>query len=350
MNFILDTGVRTTILTEAAIAPFLGLDSVARVRVRGLGEGEVIQAMLARNVSFSLTEEVVGRGIQMVVLPEGVISYSHMFGKPVYGIIGSALFSQFIIEINYQHEYIRLYNPFEFKPKRKAVAVPFELRGGKPYIRATIYPNQQDSIQADWLLDTGASQAVALFSDEVAIPDPSIQAFLGQGLSGNVYGEMARVPSFKLGPFRFEDVITGFPDTSSLNLPDTGGQWYGNIGAEILSRFRVYFDYLNSQVYLKKTRRVKEPFDYNTSGIELISLGRDFDTFVIVYVRPESPAYKAGVRVNDVVLTLNGLEAKKLGIDEIYNNLQQREGKTIHLKLKRNDQTFKTKFRLESEI
>ena len=111
MNFILDTGVRTTMLTETMVAGFLNLDTLSTVKVRGLGEGDPIEAALARNVSISLPG-VEGSGINLIVLPEGVISYSGLFGKPVYGIIGYEIFRQFVVEINYTQKFVKQQQSF----------------------------------------------------------------------------------------------------------------------------------------------------------------------------------------------------------------------------------------------
>ena len=54
MRFILDTGVKTSILTEPVMAHFLALDSMAKIKVKGLGDGDPIEADLARNVRMTL--------------------------------------------------------------------------------------------------------------------------------------------------------------------------------------------------------------------------------------------------------------------------------------------------------
>jgi len=99
MNFILDIGAKTTILTEPSILPFLRVKTFEKITVRGLGRGEEIEADLARDINIDMPGAK-GSGINMVVMPQDVISYSGMFGKPVYGIIGYDLFGQFTVEIN----------------------------------------------------------------------------------------------------------------------------------------------------------------------------------------------------------------------------------------------------------
>lgn len=349
MNFILDTGVRTTILTEPVVAGFLDLDSLSTVPVRGLGSGEVINAALAEGVDISLPG-IEGTDLRLVILPEGVISYSGMFGKPVYGIIGFDLFRQFVVEINYAQEFIKVHLPFKYKPNRKSVAIPIDIRQGKPYVNASLIDHRGKNIESHWLVDIGASQAVSLFDNDLPLPDPAIDAFLGMGLSGHVYGKLGRVQGFELGGFRLNDVIAGYPDPEALNLFEDSESWYGNLGAEIISRFHVAFDYARGIMYLRKNAQYKSKFNYNISGLELLTVGENFDEYVIAYVRPNSPAEEAGIEVNDKILWVNGFTADQLNMDELYTALSKREGKIISLRLERNNKVVRVKFKLSAEI
>lgn len=348
MNFILDTGVRTTILTEPLVANFLALDSNKPIRVRGLGEGEAIQASLAENVNIDLPG-VIGKGLRLIVLPEGLVSYSSMFGKPVYGIIGYALFRQFVVEINYKRKYIRLHNPFRYKAPKKGEKIPISIKKGKPYVQASLTDPGGFSITTDWLIDTGASQALSLFDKGIEPPEPNLETFLGKGLSGDVYGKLGRISNFNVGTFKFEEVIAGYPDASSLGMI-TNFTWYGNLGSEILSRFNVSFDYYRNRIILRKNNRYDEEFTYNVSGIELIAKGQNFDTFIVSYVRPNSPAAKAGIQVSDIIVSIDGYSLSGHDLGEIYLNLNQKPGKKLALKIARGDSLIKKKFNLYSEL
>lgn len=351
MNFILDTGVKATILTEPKIIPWLNLDSLSRIKVRGLGKGQEIDAGLARNIRISIPGAE-GRGINMVVMPENVISYSGMFGKPVYGIIGFDIFGQFAVEINYQQKYITLYNPFYFKGKRgkKWQSIPLHIRKSKPYINASLNDHRGKKIEETWLLDTGASMALSLFKDELPVPQNSISAFLGKGLTGEVHGFLGRNPSFNIGRYQFEEIITGYPDKESLAMFPKDMEWYGNIGSDVLSRFHVVFDYFHEKLYLKKNSSYRKPFDYNNSGLEVVGIGSKFEHFMITYVRPNSPAAAAGIKINDLLLSLNGNAVKGMAIEDLYAGLIRKQGKIVRLKLKRNGEVIKTKFYLERQL
>jgi hypothetical protein len=353
MNFILDTGVKTTILTESMLTGFIGLDSLRPIRLRGLGVGQYVDGYLARNVGITMPG-IVGTGINMVVLPDGLISYSGMFGRPVYGIIGYEVFGQFVVEINYQHKYVELHNPFEYKMSRwkqkRFTTLPMKIKRFKPHIEASLTDGRGHKITRSWLIDTGASHALSLYDPKLPLPDPSVDAFLGMGLGGDVYGKVGRNAVFEMGDFVFEEIITGYPDSNSLYLPEYRSSWYGNIGSEVMSRFTVIFDYFHEEIHLRKNASYKDSFTYNTSGLEIITQGKDYDAYIISYVRPGSSAYQAGIRSNDQILTLNGLPAMGMDITEMYANLRRRGGRVVAVRLKRGDETFRTRFKVEDEI
>jgi len=349
VNFIVDTGVRTSILTEPVLASFLALDTLETISIRGLGEGEPIEAGLARNITMELPG-VIGKGINMVILPDGLVSYSGMFGKPVYGIIGFELFRSFVVEINYNRRYIKLINPFEFKPKKRWQRLPLRLNRGKPYVMASVKPPKDRYITTSWLIDTGSSQALSMYYKDLKLPEKSIFTQLGQGLNGEIMGELGRIDTFNIGRYFFDEVITGFPDPKSLGLSENDYAWYGNIGSEVLSRFRLIFDYQRSHLYLKKSHGFKQPFSYNLSGVELIALGDDFQSYQVTYVRPGSSAAKKGVRAFDKILKINGVSTEDITIDELYGMINRKEGRKITLIIERGDETMKKQFVLVSEI
>src|SRR6476620_8671730 len=54
LKFILDTGVRTTILTEKAFADILHLTYTRKYTISGLGGENVVDALITNNVSLDL--------------------------------------------------------------------------------------------------------------------------------------------------------------------------------------------------------------------------------------------------------------------------------------------------------
>lgn len=348
-KFILDTGVRTALLTEPVLTGFFSMQNTESIRVLGLGAGEIIYARRASGLVMQVGG-VVGKDLKMIVLPEGAVSYSGMFGKPVVGIIGYDFFKNFVVELNYHRKYIRLHDPARYRPRKRDQAIPIQIINRKPYIKARVADNSGNEVVTNWLIDTGASQALSIYHSDLEKPDATLEAFIGRGLSGDMFGRIGRVHRFELGEYAFEDVIAGYPDTASIRWVIKGDTTYANLGAEILSRFNVTLDYTNYKLYLRKNGSFNKPFLYNTSGIEAVALGPKFNIYEIVYVRPGSPAQKADLRVGDELLVVNGMDVSQLDIGSVHAVLNREPGKRIRVQVRREGKKIKKIFIVEGEI
>tara|TARA_B100000579_G_C22817886_1_gene848925 strand:+ start:138 stop:1967 length:1830 start_codon:yes stop_codon:yes gene_type:complete len=94
-----------------------------------------------------------------------------------------------------------------------------------------------------------------------------------------------------------------------------------------------------------KNNNTKDIKDKNSSnkgniGISFNTVNEDYPE--IVFVLKGSGAEKAGVRVNDLILSVDGQSAKGVG-SEITKLLQGDEGSKVNLKLKRNERELKLK-------
>jgi C-terminal processing protease CtpA/Prc len=124
----------------------------------------------------------------------------------------------------------------------------------------------------------------------------------------------------------------------------------GAIGGEILSRFRVTFDFPREFLYLKKNQSFKKRFYYNMSGLTLKAKGSKLEHFEITDVREKSPAELAGVKPGDLVLTINGIPAIQLDLNQMNAFFNIRPGKKITIEVDREGQHLKKEFRLANQI
>ena len=337
INFILDTGSRMTILTEPLLADFMNLQNVRTTYVHGLGEGDRIAAQVATGITMDF-EGVVGHNINLLILPDGLLSFSEIFGKEVYGIIGHDIFKAFVVEINYQKKYLQLYKPNFYQPKRKSESIDISIEKGKPYVEAFVVEKNNEQTKTHLLLDTGATQALSLFDKKIGNPPKTIDTYLGKGLSGDIYGKLGRIKGFNIGSFAFENLIATYPDTSSMQFEIDERAWKGNIGAEIFKRFLIAFDYPNNRIILQKNNQFNDKFSYNVIGLQVLGIGKNYKEIQINHVRPDSPAAMQGLLIYDKILKIGMVSTYSLTIGEVYEALNKRAGKKIRLKIERNGQ------------
>ena len=169
------------------------------------------------------------------------------------------------------------------------------------------------------LVDTGASDALWLSesSDErITLPENRIETFLGRGLSGDLYGVKGRIDAIWIGPLILPQPIVAYPNSEIIDKLISSNDRNGTIGAEILRRFHVTVDYRNSRLTLRPTHKVKEGFNYNMSGMEITNPMPGLPIFTIADVRENSPAYLAGLKENDQILSLNSNHHKSMELKE----------------------------------
>ena len=349
MNFILDTGVRTTLLTDLKYGRKLSLKFAGTHLIQGHGKGKNLEAHHAYDNTFRIGHYVVGKHLNLLVLSEDVFFLSSKLGIEINGLIGADLFESFIVEIDYQKQKLILHNPKHYKYRKKYHVLPMTLEKGKPYICAEMTDTQGNEAYIKLLVDTGASHSLLLERNKqqnIIVPNHVIEAYLGRGLVGNIWGQIGRVNSLKLAGYELENIDTAYPDSLSLVGIKGIANRNGNLGANILKRFKLVFDYRNEKLLLHPSSYFKEPFYHNLSGMEVSAPIPELRYYIISEIIPNMPAHQAGLQKGDEILSINGKSVISYQLGEITLLLQSKPGRKINLKVRRNGKIIKTGFKL----
>lgn len=347
--FILDTGVRTTILTEPMLAHLLEIEFDENIFIYGLGGEGYVLAALASGVNMSM-HGIIGENMNLIVIPEDILMFSEVFGFPVYGILGYDFFKQFPVEIDYSNERMRVYQEASYRIGRKSHEIPIRLVNGKPYVDATVIGENGDTLTTTLLLDLGASHPLYLNRRHISLSNRTIRSFIGKGISGNLLGEVGRIQKFLIGDIEIDEPLAFYPDTEFLIFYDEEINWQGLIGGAIFSRFNIILDYEREKLILRPSRNFSNPFQTNMSGLELIATGPNFNRYKVHYVRPGSVAYEAGILAGDQIIQINHLRRHEMNMNEILNILTSREGMRVSLIIRRENQLIRKQFRLREDL
>ncbi len=354
LKFVLDTGVRTSILTEKAYASLIGLSFTKEYTIGGLGEGRYIKAYISNNISLKLPG-VSGRGHSLLVLDEDYLELRNYLGAEVSGVLGYELFSRFIVKIDYDRKQLTLYKPERFRARRSWLTIPMSVEDTKPYVygKAMYYGGKEVDVKL--LVDTGASHGLILYADSsehVTIPEKHIQTSVGRGLAGRLEGRLGRLRAFQMGGACWEDIVTTFPESDpwmdSLMMSTIDRD--GSIGGDLLSRFRVIFNFPLEEMYVKKGRTFRKDFTYNLSGITVKAIGSELNTYEVVEVRENSVAEEADIRVGDRIVSINGRNAADVSMDYVIGLLNSKPKQTLRLKLLRDEEEISKRIELRMEI
>ena len=340
-NFLLDTGVSISIITSAALADSLKLRHGEKYRVVGAGGADTgLLAYQTDSVHVALPG-VEARHMTWLVLSEDVLNLSGYVGVPIHGIIGSELFRSFVVTLRPEEGWLRLDEPAAFRaPKgRRWASIPLALERGKAYFTAPVKLSDSLTLPLKLVLDTGASHALSLELDSdprLAAPAQRLPTDLGQGLTGVVKGYLGRVPALQIGRFQLPAVLTSFPNSSDvhqrIDVPRNG-----NVGYELLKRFRLVIDYPHQRMLLRPNVNFRDAFEHDMSGLDLLAVGPEYRRFLVLRVMPDSPAAAGGIEINEELLSINFLPVSAFSLTQLSQLLRSQDGRTLLLLLRRPD-------------
>lgn len=351
-NFILDTGVGPLIITDPHLIDSIGLNVARSIKISGLGKGDEIDAFVSNDVSVQLGEAYMDN-IPTAILKKDIFGLSNYLGTKIYGLLGYYFFNSFIVEIKYSSKRLVFWEPGS-KGKIKGERVPVEIIGSKPYLNINIEAPLYGNLNLKMLVDNGASHAISLERlDEKPFPVPpdAITANLGVGMSGPIDGSIGRITSLKIGSFTLKKVLASYPQYDDVAAKILLKNRNGNLGADVLSRFNVTFDYDDQSMYFKKGAHFNRPFEHDMSGIEVYTQNINASQhYFISRIEPGSPAEKAGVLVDDEILSINFVPVSSYKLTEINNLFKSVNGKNIIITLYRNKELIIKVFRLKQRI
>lgn len=379
LNFLVDSGVEETILFSMEDKKEVSFFNVEKITLRGLGSEASIEGLKSRNNTLEIPGLKSTNHLLYIVLDQSFNLSSHI-GIPVNGIIGYHFFKNNLVEINYEKKRITVLkegNKVRDKIEKKFQDIPITIEKLKPYLNSSVVMNTEE-IPVKLLIDIGNSDAIWLFqnnSKRIKVPEKNFEDYLGKGFSGDVEGKRAQIAKFKMSKFEFDNPIIAFPDTSSVRNVTMVKDRAGSVGAEILKRFTIVFDYPNQKMFLKKNSHFNSPFSYNKSGIELQHYGLQWvqetvhletvplsegtnlmnnfkykfelkPVYLVANVRKNSTAALSGIQKDDILVSINGQPAYKYSLEKINSILKSDEERWITIEVEREKKLLKFKFQL----
>lgn len=345
--FVLDSGAGATVIDTEWAAQF-NLDTQGNIEGRGTGQ-ESVNVQLINGVSLGLPGvELKDQTIASIALGQlGMLA-----GRRIDGIIGYNFFNSFIVEIDYEHSLVHLYDPATYEYTGNGTVIPFIFEENLPTIEADLTV-AGETHTAKFTIDTGATSALGInkpFSDAHQLMDkisPLLTGLQGFGVGGGAESALGRIDSLAIGPYTLPHIATGFSLAESGAFADPNRA--GLIGGEVLRRFTVIFDYGNQVMILEPNGDYDDPFPYDLSGLTLINLGDQFNQFMVFGARENSPADQAGVRKDDLILTVDGRPASEFTLYELRQYFTQ-GNISVTLQLQRGDEQVEAILQLEPLI
>lgn len=355
LSFLLDTGARSSYL-DFSKADELKLREVDSKGTKKVGTSDDISFFQFDSISIgSINHYQHGPDFlqkqsltlfNQTVTGISLIQVERFDGRELDGILGYDFFKRFVVEIDYVNQILTIYEPERLNYTGDGEVFKINLELNIPKIKAVVDAAHEGVFK----IDIGSRNSLDLYA-----PFVKKHKFLekypryletppGFGVMGPVEGVVGRVKSFQLGSFLVKSPVTGFCLNGS---PFGSHRVAGRIGAGILKKFKVIFDYPHYRMILEKNTNYHLWDRYNTSGVRLIQDGRK----ILVYqVIKNSPAEKTKIKINDEILSINQIPVSNYSMQKIREILSQEEGTEIELRLKRKTRIKKVNLILKELI
>jgi hypothetical protein len=340
---VLDTGASGASIS-ASKAKSLGLPIQPGAQAHGAGG--VVEAGIVRSATIRLPGlELADQMLSSLPL-DGIEVQT---GRPMDVIVGHALLSLAVVEIDYAARMLRFTDPAKFKPPAGTEPLPLTFKQDLPYVNATVEVPGRKPIPGTFVLDTGASSPLALAPELVgrekvleAVPK-TLRGRAG-GVGGQVENRIGRIERLRIGPHAMERPVTTFrlPGPGAISAAGTAG----NIGGEVLRRFTVTFDYPRKRMWLVPNGALSEPFEADMSGLVAQVLADSTRGLRVLWLQDGSPASEAGIAAGDVIEAVDGRSIPELtpvGVRERFKQPEKSYRLTVRRGTERRDVTLKTR-------
>jgi predicted aspartyl protease len=233
-------------------------------------------------------------------------------GMTVDGLIGYEFLANYRVSIRYADRSIQV-APFDAPAPTAGVTLPFKSDGAHAYVEAAV-----DGATGYFLLDTGNGGGVDLngsFVEEHHLfPNGGLTYVSPGGVGGKVDSTLVTAKSVRLAGVNFVNVPVGIVHAKAGAFATRGVA--GNLGARILSRFTIVFDYKAETVTFIPNADAMRPFTTDRTGLSLNQTGAG--AFEVLGTVAGSPAQNAGIAVNDRITAIGGVGvASGLGLGDV---------------------------------
>lgn len=311
-RLLCDTGGANVVTPE--LAKELGLATEGALQGRGVGEKSEDVAVTKLG-TVGIGDATISNQVFMV-FPLG--SLAAVEGVPIAGLVGYEVFKRFVVRLDYENNRLTLWLPTAFAYQGTGTAVPFKFNGHMPQVEGAI-----DGTPGRFDIDTGARNSLSIlapFAEKHGLREryqAKVEAVTGWGVGGAARGLLTRGSVLRLGTVEVAAPVM------ELSLQTKGAftdpYVAGNVGAGVLKRFNITFDYGNQRLIFERNVNDARRDAYDRSGLWLNLGGGGFE---VVDVIAGGSGAEAGLVVGDTIVSIDGTPARELALPWLRNRFR----------------------------
>ena len=344
-RFVFDTGadglyLDSTFLTRHHSIIKSDLDTA---RMRGSGATDLKQVFLIKD-----TVKIAVGNYTHSFTNSPILKLTDINGDNIAGIIGNEFIKNQVLVID--NERLTLKIETVVNPKAYEMAILFDYNDGRIYLPVGLNTKEDLTITANLLMDLGCSNAIILnspYSKSLEalniLPQNRVdyKILFAGALGGGSEGSDFRINSIKLGTDIIHNPIISFSKDTLGAFSNT--DYDGLLGNEILDRYNYAIDYRNQKLYLTQNAKSNEPFISTFRGFSAIKRN---DVAIVNTIYYQSEAYKNGLRLGDLIVSINNKKVSELTEQEFYEEMRF-EKEEMKISIIRDEQQIDISFALK---
>jgi hypothetical protein len=258
-----------------------------------------------------------------------ILKLKPIVGDFADGIIGMEYFNNSVLEINYENEYMCLFQSIDSVDLTGYSRIGISNRGNRLFIPMKVRINDTLIIAGEYQIDFGAGGNIALTSsvthkynlmENIEKKTPFYTKYGGVGGESSSYDFMAK--SIEIGEFHFNNVTMEFSvDKGGAMASD---KHFGLLGNGIYRRFTVIIDFINNDFYLKPNSMFNEPFEFSRLGFSYVDRNQTLNAWIVTGLYRGSNAENNGLMIDDKIIAVNGISIHEISYEsqkEFFNEL-----------------------------
>jgi hypothetical protein len=311
-----DSGAGVTLI-DTGLAKEISAKSGGEVPVGGTAE-KPEKGLLLQDTFIDLAG---GKAKSNAFLALDLAPLAPFEGRRIQGILGSDLFNRYVVQIDYPASKVRLFDPKAYAHAGKASPVPIRIVGMMPQIDATLDVPTLGETPVVAMVDTGAGGAVTLTAKFAEAHDLQNKLPKGPevplaGVGGLSRGRLLRLNGLKIDGHSLKRPTSLLP-LSEGGILGTTTPYDCLIGAEVLRRFVVTFDYSQQRMWFEPATDLAAPFVSDQTGLLLMAQGPTLGEFSVFGTVAGSPAVEAGLQPGDVLTHVDGQSLAGSTLDQL---------------------------------
>ncbi len=311
-RMLCDTGGAN--IVTPTLAKELGLKTEGALEGRGVGEKSE-DIGLAKMQSLEVGDATV---LNQVFAVYPLESFASVEGIEEHGLIGYEVFKRFVVKVDYEHSVLTLMVPSAFTYDGHGTVVKFQFNDHIPQVEGEI-----DGVPGKFDIDTGSRSSIDLLKPFAEKHDlkthygAKVEAVTGWGVGGAARSLVTRAKVLRLGAVEVSNPVT------ELSLQQKGAfsspYVAGNVGAGVLKRFNITFDYRHQRLIFEPNANYDKPDVFDRSGMWINLAG---DALEVVDVTAGGPAAAAGLKAGDKIQSIDGRPVSELTLPAVRQRLK----------------------------